>query len=801
MASDYELLMKAHRQLMLGDYERYIAEMFRIRQNKNFIFGEHHHRICEALMRVVRGETRKLIINIAPRYGKAIDINTPMLTVEGWKLAGELKVGDFLFGDDGKPTQIKGVYLQGETDAYEVVFTDGTKIVTCGEHLWQVHQRRRYYKKGYNGNEILKTKELVGKLQSPDGHHIWNIPLVKPIQMPDADLPIPPYLFGCWLGDGSSYKAEITTMDEEIIDSFKKYGFKKYKHQNSGRAVTYGIKGGFISLLKSIGVIGNKRIPKCYLLASKEQRFELLKGLCDTDGTCNKKNGQVSICLTKDDLREDLKSLIASLGMFYTEYRKSVFIRSEECPFKLERKSKHWKPLNNHHFSKRFIHSINRIENRETVCFEVDNKNHLFCAGKDLIVTHNTEIAVKMFISYGLAINPASRFLHLSYSGSLVMDNSMEVKDIMNTEYYRALFDARLSKRLDTRSRWETIQGGGLYATSTLGQITGFGAGVTDADDEEAIDEYTAMYNPGKFAGAIVIDDPLKPEEALSENIRETVNRRFETTIRNRVNSKRTPIVIIMQRLHEHDLCGYLMDVEPGSWEVLSLPCIYYKNGEERALCEFKHNLKELHDLRRINPWVFETQYMQNPKPLEGRLFAEGDTMYFSESPVNPDLVFIQVDPADEGKDCYCSKVYVISEGYCYNVETMYTEDRLEITVPRQKDQIRRWKPAYVNIESNSAWRLVAKDIKEWAMNEGLDSEIRSFKVHTNKELRIFNEAPTIRNKFKYLSPDKQNDEYSRCMAEKHSYIKLARNQKDDGVDCDAAASYWAKRNGLLELM
>lgn len=96
------------------------------------------------------------------------------------------------------------------------------------------------------------------------------------------------------------------------------------------------------------------------------------------------------------------------------------------------------------------------------------------------------------------------------------------------------------------------------------------------------------------FAGAIVIDDPIKPEDALSETIRERVNNRFESTIRNRVNSRNTPIIIIMQRLHEHDLCGYLQEIEPEEWTVLSLPCIWHdENGQEQPLWEFKHTLED----------------------------------------------------------------------------------------------------------------------------------------------------------------------------------------------------------------
>ena len=202
-----------------------------------------------------------------------------------------------------------------------------------------------------------------------------------------------------------------------------------------------------------------------------------------------------------------------------------------------------------------------------------------------------TELAVKQFIAEGLAVNPSARFIHLSYSGNLAMDNSVAIKDIVKSEEYQQIFNTRIKDGSDTKSSWETEQGGGVYATSTLGQITGFGAGAVDVPGE-----------PYRFAGAIVIDDPIKPEDALSDIMRERVNRRFETTIRNRVNSRNTPIIIIMQRLHENDLCGYLASNEPGEWEVVSLPCIYTDDkGKPHSLWEFKFTLGELYKLKLIN--------------------------------------------------------------------------------------------------------------------------------------------------------------------------------------------------------
>ena len=228
-----------------------------------------------------------------------------------------------------------------------------------------------------------------------------------------------------------------------------------------------------------------------------------------------------------------------------------------------------------------------------------------------------TELAVKNFIAEGFAINPKAKFIHLSYSDDLARDNSRGVQEILREPSYRRLFPDAMPTSVITR-KWFTKAGGGLYAVSSAGQVTGFGAGLVDKDeDEELGDEVAAITSEGdEFGGAIVIDDPIKPDDARSEQIREKVNQKFETTIRNRVNSRKTPIIIIMQRLDEDDLCGYLQRLEPDEWVVLSLPVIEIDDdGKERPLWEFKHTLAELHELEEKSGWVFETQYMQNPRP------------------------------------------------------------------------------------------------------------------------------------------------------------------------------------------
>src|SRR5450432_1841782 len=179
-----------------------------------------------------------------------------------------------------------------------------------------------------------------------------------------------------------------------------------------------------------------------------------------------------------------------------------------------------------------------------------------------------TEIAVKHFISYALARNPKAKFIHLSYSSELALDNSEGVKDIVKSDAYREMFpNVQIKPGTDSKHKWYTSDGGGIYAASSGSSVTGFGAGQVDIEDEDfTIDDAK------EFAGAIIIDDPIKPEDCESPILRDKINKRFDSTIRSRVNSRNTPIIIIMQRLHPEDLCGYLLKSEPDVWTVLSLP-------------------------------------------------------------------------------------------------------------------------------------------------------------------------------------------------------------------------------------
>lgn len=212
-----------------------------------------------------------------------------------------------------------------------------------------------------------------------------------------------------------------------------------------------------------------------------------------------------------------------------------------------------------------------------------------------------TELVIKIFIAWCLAKVPVSKFLHLSYSDMLALDNSSQTKEYIQSEAFQSLWSMDLKKDAQSKKKWFNDQGGGVYATAAGGAITGFGAGVDGVDG---------------FAGAILIDDPLKPDDAFSDIERNKVNNRYNNTIRSRINTDDTPIIIIMQRLHEDDLSGFLLG--GGSDEQWSHLCLPALNKNNQPLYPHKHNFKQLEQIRQSDRYTFAGQYMQTPAPDEG---------------------------------------------------------------------------------------------------------------------------------------------------------------------------------------
>ncbi|MFV5365443.1 phage terminase large subunit [Acinetobacter oleivorans] len=224
-----------------------------------------------------------------------------------------------------------------------------------------------------------------------------------------------------------------------------------------------------------------------------------------------------------------------------------------------------------------------------------------------------TEIVVINFMAWCYGKKPDSEFIHISYSAMLAANNAFQIRGLVQEEAYKKVFpDFALRDDSKAKDFWRTSEGGVCYATGTGGTITGFGAGKLRDD----------------FGGCIIIDDPHKAHEASSKTIREGVIDWFQNTLESRTNSPETPIIVIMQRLHEDDLAGWLLGdrkdgvpIAGGNGEVWEHLCLSAIQEDGSALWPAKHNIQKLKQMEQAAPYVFAGQYRQMPSPPAGGFF------------------------------------------------------------------------------------------------------------------------------------------------------------------------------------
>lgn len=344
-----------------------------------------------------------------------------------------------------------------------------------------------------------------------------------------------------------------------------------------------------------------------------------------------------------------------------------------------------------------------------------------------------TELAVKNFIAFSLANNPKAKFIHLSYADDLALDNSETIRDIVKHEAYQELFNVEIKNSSDSKKKWYTTQDGGVYATAAGGQVTGFGAGSIEVDKDENGKEL--------FSGAIIIDDPIKPDDANSATVRDKINNRFDTTIKNRVNSRDTPIIIIMQRLNPNDLCGYVQEKNEFNWHVVSLPCIVDIDSKSAALWEHKHTLKELENMRATNPVVFDAQFLQNPTPKEGLLYPRLN--YYDHLPEGENVCY--VDVADTGSDYLCAIAARNVQGSMYIKDVFYTQEGTDKTENLLAEFLIRNEVSRCTIESNSGGGIFARNVDKILEDiRWRKTLITKFHQKANKQVRIKDRASEV---------------------------------------------------------
>lgn len=412
---------------------------------------------------------------------------------------------------------------------------------------------------------------------------------------------------------------------------------------------------------------------------------------------------------------------------------------------------------------------------------------------KNLIInippgSSKTLLAVIMFMAWCIAKNPWCRFLHLSYAKDLVDLNSSTTKDLIASEEYQAMWPREISDDTKSKKRWNIMEGdrkaGGCYAVPLGGTITGFRGG---------------YMRPG-FHGAILIDDPLKPEDAFYPRRVASANRKLSDTVKSRKAWDATPIIMIMQRIGLDDPTDYAERGMIGGikFEVIKIPAILDEGTDhERSYWEEKEPLAGLQAQREANPLTFHGQYQQEPRSLGGTVFkTKWWNYYFQLPPLS--VIFIYADTAFKVKEV---NDYSVFEVWGKGEEGIYLLDLIRGKWPgpdleeKARDIWKKWSTPQLGEGQPVASGMKIEDkasgtgLVQSLMKQGRDGSPRipvtPIPRHIDKAVRAMSVTPSVASGMVFL-PDPDLDYrpwFSEFISEHADFKADLSHGHDDQVD------------------
>ena len=364
-------------------------------------------------------------VEIGKKNGKELALDTPIPTPEGFTSMGDLQVGDIVFDEMGKPCH---VVAKSEVDdkeqAYRITFKDGSSIVAGERHLWNaeyIYGKRKAVQ--WTTGEIYKRttryRQRFSDRPEAQRESLIRIPVCGALQTQEAEVPVDPYLYGYWLGNGSANRPEITVQNCDVDDLI---AFIPYQLHNRYPQVCGGSERLVYFELKKILVpnFRDKVIRPEYLRASETQRWELLQGLMDSDGCIGDRKAQSVYVSTILQLAESVRELLWSLGIKNamtttpltkrgvptgeTLYQIRFTTFDDQPTSRLSRKSE--RSRERVKLTRSCFHYLEDIQpvSRpvKMQCIQVDSPSHQYLAGRSMVPTHNSELAaaVALYLLY-----------------------------------------------------------------------------------------------------------------------------------------------------------------------------------------------------------------------------------------------------------------------------------------------------------------------------------------------------------------------------------------------------------------
>jgi intein/homing endonuclease len=348
---------------------------------------------------------RRVAVRGPHGLGKAQPHRLVIDTPDGERKFGDLRVGDTVFGSNGRPVRVAGIAERGEMDVYRVTFDDGSSTLCSADHLWTV-KRFTWSRNAPTEWVTMPLSQIaaegVDRSNGAGRARKWALPTVAPLEYPYRWVPVDPYTLGAWLGDGSVGKPAISGKDKEVAARIRAAGYEIT--ETEVRTCFSWYVRGLGPGLRALGVLSrgarDKAVPAAYRHNLAAVRRELLRGLLDTDGTVTRE-GNISFCSTSPRLAEDVAWLARSLGGMARVHPRTnkngpFWIVNLTLPderwFYIERKQERVRPVSQKRYLWRWIAGIEHVGREPVRCIEVSAPDGLYVAN-DAILTHNSGLA------------------------------------------------------------------------------------------------------------------------------------------------------------------------------------------------------------------------------------------------------------------------------------------------------------------------------------------------------------------------------------------------------------------------
>lgn len=761
------------------------------------------------------GELDEIFVSQPPRTGKALANDTPILTTKGWKNHGDLVVGDVLFCPDGSTTKVIAVHPKCQM-THRVTFTDGSHIDCHFRHEWLVYDRADSRRKE---PKLLETQAMIGRVDDSRtqkvgtrGHrYLFQIPLKQPMEGTKHRLPVKPYTFGVWLGDGANRNPRITgdVRDIDILVAVNKDGYKTkntFIHKTTG-VVSTDFDGLRVDLQK-IGFCYSRRtvgkyIPDIYLTASIDQRLDLLAGLLDTDGCLRRSEHRYDFTTSEEKLKDSFVSLITTFG-----WRASVVeTQPGESSSGIIGKHKYWCVSFNptmhipcrldrkqlHQFSKQRKISIQSIEPldepKEGNCITVE-KDGMYLAGERLMPTHNTTL-MDFYGTWQIGKHPDGSCLYSSCSDGVTKQFYLGLLEIVRDPYtyhWDRVFPNSPIVKVNAADQTVNCLRKTRYPSITCRSIEGTLNGACDCDN------------------ILMADDLCKGlEQAINKDVMAKLWARTQTDLLSRAKqgSKKVwngtrwalidPMGCRMEMLKNEPKLAHIR------WKEIILPAL---DENDESNFNWKYGIgfdtQTFQGIRagyeRNNDMAsWNAVYMQQPIEREGSLFASGDMRFYNGvlPEGEPVAKFMAVDPAFGGSDFTAAPVCYQYGNDIYVVDVVYTDGDKRESIPALAKAVSKWNVSRMQIEANKMTEGYADELQLYMRNNGIHCTVTTKPAPNNmsKEQRIFDRAPEIRESFVFLEHGLRSKPYQQFMDNVFSFTIMKKNKHDDAPDSLAMAA------------